>query len=187
VSWLENEARYAEQEFKKTASRFVEPGNDFLHRLADSGVPELDELPEELVSGRELLGQSHFYFHEIERVAAPASPLLLLADLVRGLLGSRQRMLRDAQDSLDQLLEVNSSKAQSDIDERIRESRKKLESEIKRSLAEASLVADRALAHAKPAQAAGVPAVEAALARLDNFERKIVTLLVPKQEHDSSQ
>jgi len=186
VSWLENEARYAEQEFKKTASRFVELGNDFLHRLADSGVPELDELPEELVSGQELLGQSHFYFQEIERVA-PASPLLLLADLVRGLLGSRQRMLRDAQDSLDQLLEVNSSKAQSDIDERIRESRKKLESEIKRSLAEASLVADRALAHAKPAQAAGVPAVEAALARLDNFEREIVTLLVPKQEHDSSQ
>jgi hypothetical protein len=124
VSWLENEASYAEQEFKKTASRFVELGNDFLHRLADSGVHELDELPEELVSGQELVGQSHFYFHEIDRVAVPASTLLLLADLVRGLLGSRQRMVRDARDFLDQLLDVNGSRAPSDIDERIRESRK---------------------------------------------------------------
>ena len=63
----------------------------------------------------------------------------------------------------------------------------KLESEIKRSLAEASLVADRTLAHAKATQAAGVPAVEAALARLETFEREITTLLVPKREHDSSQ
>ena len=124
MSWLENEASYAEQEFRKTASRFVELGNDFLHRLADSGVHELDELPEELVSGQELVGQSHFYFHEIDRVAVPALPLLLLADLVRGLLGSRQRMVRDARDFLDQLLDVNGSRAPSDIDERIRESRK---------------------------------------------------------------
>jgi hypothetical protein len=50
---------------------------------------------------------------------------------------------------LDQLLEVNSSRVHSDVDERVGESRKKLEVEIKGVLREASTIADRALAHAR--------------------------------------
>lgn len=171
IPWLESEAEFAGEEFRKTAQRFVELANDFLHRLGETGVPGLEELPEDLVSDQGLTVRSQFHFHVIERVAAPASPLLFIADLVLGAVGLRGMIVRDAQEFLDQLFEVNSSRVQSDVDERVRESRKKLEAEIKDVLREASATADRALARARAAQSAGASGVQAALARLDSAHR----------------
>jgi len=171
--WLESEAKYAEEAFRTTAHRFVEMGNNFLHRLADTGIPELTLLPQEVDPEQGLGAQSHFYFHVMERVAAPASPLRFLADLLLGGLGVREPMISDARDFLNQLLEVNSARVQSDVDERVRESRRKLEAEIKGLLREATAVAERALARARATQAAGAPAVEAALERLNTVEREV--------------
>ena len=134
-------------------------------------MPGLDELPEDLVTEHGLTARSQFHFHVIERVAAPASPLLFIADLLLGTVGLRVMITRDASEFLDQLFEVNSSRVQSDVDERLRESRKNLEAEIKSVLREASATADPALARARAAQSAGAPAVQAALARLDSAHR----------------
>ena len=169
--WLEGEATFAGEEFRKTAKRFVELANEFLHRLGETDVPGLDELPDDLASDQGLRVRSQFHFHLIERVAAPASPLLFIADLLLGGVGWRGGIVRDARDFLDQLLEVNSSRVQSDVDERVRESRKKLDAEIKGVLREASAIADRALARARAAQSAGAPGIQAALARLDSAQR----------------
>jgi len=169
--WLESEAAFAGEEFRKTAQRFVELANEFLHRLSETDVPGLEELPEDLVSDQGLTVRSQFHFHVIERVAAPASPLLFIADLLLGVVGFRGMIARDAREFLDQLFEVNSSRVQSDVDERVRESRKKLEAVIKAVLREASATADRALARARAAQSAGAPGVQAALARLDSAHR----------------
>ena len=76
----------------------------------------------------------------------------------------------------DQLLEVNSSRAQSDVDERVCESRKNMEAEIRGVLRQVSAIADRALARARAAGAGGTPAIEAALARLHALEREVVDL-----------
>ena len=174
--WLESEAKYAEEAFRATTHRFVEMGNNFLHRLADAGIPELTLLSQEVDPEQGLGAQSHFYFHVMERVAAPASPLLFLADLLLGGLGVREPMISDARDFLDQLLEVNSARVQSDVDERVRESRRKLEAEIKGLLREATAVAERALARARATQAAGAPAVATALERLNTVDREIRAL-----------
>jgi hypothetical protein len=171
--WLEGEAEFAEEEFRKTAKRFLELANEFLHRLGEIDVPGLEELPEDLGSDQGISVRSQFHFHAIERVAAPASPLLFISDLLLGSMGLRGGIVRDALEFLNQLLEVNSSRVQSDVDERVRESRKKLEAEIKRVLHEASAIADRALARARAAQAAGVLGVQAALARLDSVELEV--------------
>ncbi|HXW57501.1 MAG TPA: dynamin family protein [Candidatus Cybelea sp.] len=171
--WLEEEARYARDEFRKTASRFTELGNDFLRRLSEAGIPGLEELPEEVNCEQGLGAGSQFRFHVIERVASPASPLLLVSDLVLGALGLRGKINRDGREFLAQLLEVNSSRVQSDVDERVRESRRKLDREIKGILGEAVTVVDRALARARTAQAEGAPAVEAALARLNSIENEV--------------
>ncbi|MFZ0923818.1 MAG: dynamin family protein [Candidatus Acidiferrales bacterium] len=174
--WLESEAKYAEDAFRTTVRRFVEMGNNFLLRMADTGVSEPPLLPHELDPEQGLEAQSHFYFHVMERIAAPASPFLLLADLLRGSLGLRKGIIRDARDFLNHLLEVNSARVQSDVDERVRETRRKLEAKIKGLLRETMAVAERALGRAKAIQAAGAPAVETALARLDAVEREVRNL-----------
>jgi len=171
--WLESEAKYAEEAFRTTIRRFVEMGNSFLHRLGDTGVCDVSLLPQELDPEQGLGAQSRFYFHVMERVAAPASPLLLIADFARGWLGLRSGIIGDARDFLDQLLEVNSARVQSDVDERVRESRRKLEAEIKGLLRETSAVAERALVRARAAQTAGARAVDASLGRLDAIEREV--------------
>lgn len=174
--WLESEAAFAEQEFRKTAKRFVELVNKFLRRLGETEVPGLEELPEDLDSDQGLRVRSQFHFHIIERVAAPASPFLFIADLLLGGIGLRGGIVRDAQDFLNQLLEVNSSRVQSDVDERVRESRKKLEADIKGVLRESSAIADRALARAREAHAVGVSGVQSALARVGRAEREILDI-----------
>lgn len=170
LPWLQMEASYAEEEFQNTADRFVKLANDFLRRLADSGIPGL---PVEICPDREFGANSHFHFHEIERVAAPASPLLWLSDLLAGVIRLRQRFVRDGEEFLDQLLLVNTSRVQSDVENRVRESRKTLEAEIKEVLAQSSSIAARALEHAQTARSAGTAAVQAALARLDRIEQEI--------------
>jgi predicted GTPase len=171
IPWLASEAAFASEEFRKTANRFVELANDFLHRLGETDVPGLEDLPEDLVSDQGLTVRSQFHFHLIERVAAPASPVLFIADLVLAAVGLRGMIVRDAREFLDQLFEVNSSRVQGDVDERVRESRKKLEAEIKDALRQSSAIADRALARARAAQSAGAPGVQVALARLDSAYR----------------
>jgi predicted GTPase len=171
--WLECEAKYAEELFCKTSLRFIEYGNDLLRRLAESGIPGLEPLPEKLGRAQSLRAQSHFYFHVMEDVAAPASPLLLISDLVLGGLGLRGGIVSDARGFVDHLLEVNCSRVQNDVDERVRESRRKLEAEIGELLREALATAERALARARQTQAAGRPKVDASLARLDAVEREV--------------
>ena len=175
--WFENEAMFADEEFRKTATRFVELANEFLQRLGDSDLPGLEELPEDLRADQRLSSKSQFRFHVIERVAAPASPLLFISDLVLGGLGIRDGIVGDAREFLDQLLEVNASRVQSDVDERLRESRKRLETEVKAVLREASATADRALARARTAQAAGIPGIQGELARLSFAERAILAMI----------
>jgi predicted GTPase len=171
--WLGSEAEFAEEEFRKTAKRFVELANAFLHRLGETDVPGLEELPDDLGLEQSLRGQSHFYFHLMENLGTPASPLLLISDLVLGGLGLRRGIAHDAQDFLDRLIEVNSSRVQYDVDERVCESRKWLETEIKGLLNEASAIADRALARARAALAAGAEGVQAARARLVSVELEV--------------
>src|SRR5208283_2899778 len=177
MPWLESEAGFAGEEYRKTAKRFVELANEFLHRLGETDMPGLEELPEDLGSDQGLTVRSQFYFNVIERVAAPASPFLFLWDLLLGGLGFRGGIVRDAQEFLEELLEVNSSRVQSDVDERLHESRKKLETEITRVLREASAVAERSLARARTAQSAGTSVVEGAVARLAAVEREIRGIL----------
>lgn len=176
VPWLESEAKHAEDAFTRTVRRFVEMGNDFIRRLANTGTTDCGVLPEEIGSEQGFQSESHFYFHVMERVAAPASPLLLVADYVRGLLHLRRGIVNDAREFLDYLLEINSARVQSDVDERVRESRRKLESNIKTLLRETIAVAERALARARAAQASGASAVHAALGRLGMVENEILKL-----------
>ena len=171
--WLETEQALAEQEYRKVATRFVSIGNEFLDKLAKSGVPEFTRMPNALDSDRGFRVRSRFTFEQLLHVALPASPLRYIADLFLGILRAYGVIERDACAFLTHLMETNSTRVQSDVVSRVQESRGHLEVEIRKLLHEVTRIAERALDRARTAKAAGASAVEAALFRLDRTERAL--------------
>jgi Dynamin family len=171
--WLQAEQVLAEEEYRKVASRFVNIGNDFLKKLSDSGVPELARTPNALNSEKGFRAPSRFTFEQLLRVALPASPLRYFADVFLGIVGASSVIAHDAQAFLDHLMDMNSTRVQSDVVDRVQESRGRLEVEIRKILHDVSGIAERALEHARTAKAEGAATVEAALARVDAIERAI--------------
>ena len=176
LPWLETEQEEGEKEYRRVASRFVQMANDFLKKLADAGIRELARMPHALDPETGFRTRSEFLFRDMIDVAQPASPLRWLADLVLGLVGARGVIEGGGREFLGRLLEVNCSRVQNDILNRVQESRGRLEVEIRKLLHEISRIAVEALTHAREARAAGAAAVEAAVARLDHRELEIADL-----------
>ncbi len=176
LPWLEREEHDAERAYRAVAQRFVGFANEFLNRLAATGVPELAQLPRALDAEKGFRARSEFHFNLLERIASPASPFRLIADFALGAVGAYGPFQRDARQFLDQLLEWNSARVRSDVDNRVLESRNWVEAEIRILLREVTAVAERALDHARRLQMEGAAAVNDALARLDALEAEIRSL-----------
>jgi len=175
--WLKAEQVRGEEEYRKVESRFVNIGNDFLKKLSESGIPELARMPNALDSEKGFRVASRFTFEHLVHVAVPASPLRYLADLFLGVVGAFGAIEREAQEYLEHLMDMNSTRVQSDVVNRVRESRGQLEVEIRKLLHEVSRIAVRALEHARIAKAEGALAVEAKLSRLCAMEDEICSLM----------
>jgi hypothetical protein len=98
--------------------------------------------------------------------------------LLLGLVGARRVIVSDGREFLGRLFEVNCSRVQNDVLNRVQESRGRLEVEVRKLLHEVSRIAVEALTHAREARAAGAPAVDAALARLDRLELEVAGLVL---------
>lgn len=185
VPWLRPEQEEAEKEYRRVALRFVEMGNDFLHKLANAGIPELARMPHALDSETGFRVRSTFTFMEFIELAQPASPLRWLADVILPLVGARRLIQHDAERFLVRLLETNSTRVQSDILNRVQESRGRLEVEIRKLLHEVSRIAEQALQRARKVKEEGEPAIEAELSRLAHLEDEVDALRenAPSQAH----
>ena len=171
--WREPEQEEGERQYRSLALRFVEMGNNFLKQLADAGLTELARIPHALDPETGFRVRSQFTFLEFIDVAQPASPLRWMSDVVLPLLGARKHITNDARGFLDRLLMVNSTRVQSDVLNRIQESRGRLEVEIHKVLHEISRTAEKALAGARKTKEEGAPAVQAELDRLQQLEREV--------------
>jgi ribosome biogenesis GTPase A len=176
VPWLKPEQEEAEKEYRRVALRFVEMANEFLKKLANAGIPELARMPHALDPECGFRVRSEFTFYEYRDVAQPASPLRWLADLILGLVAARWIIRNEAQEFLTRLLETNSIRVQSDVLNRVQESRGKLETEIRKLLHEVSRIAEQALVRARKVKEDGEPAVEAELTRLARLESEAAML-----------
>jgi predicted GTPase len=174
--WLETEEKNAEEGYARIAQRFIDLANGFLERIREAGVSSPGVLPETLESEHVFRTRSRFYFHELEALAAAASPFRFMTDLLLGVFGAYGAIVGGAQKFLNQLLETNSTRVQNDVDDRVLESRRRLEGEIRHALADVSGVADRALARAREVQKAGAAAVDLALSRLEAAKREVLGL-----------
>jgi hypothetical protein len=174
MPWLAAEQARAEEAYQKAALRFVAMGDAFLKRLSAAGIPELARVPHALDAQVGFQVKSQFQFRSLIEVAQPASPLRWLADMLMGLV--HKYIESGAKEFLEHLLEINSTRVQSDVVNRVQESRSKLEVEIRKLLMEISRIAEHALQHARKAQAEGASAVEAALARLAEITNETAEL-----------
>jgi hypothetical protein len=172
LPWLRAEQQNAEEEYQRVTRRFVDLGNDFLRKLAATGLPELARMPHALDRETGFRIRSKFSFLDLIEIAQPASPLRWLADVFLGLVGARRPIASDAREFLVRLLETNSTRVQSDILNRVQESRTRLEVEILKLLHEVSRIAQEALSRARTAHAVGTAAVQAELERLDRLEKR---------------
>jgi len=179
LPWLKPEHQEGEKEYRRIALRFVEMANEFLKKLAHAGIPELARMPHALDPEKGFRVRSEFTFLEFIDVAEPASPVRWLADLILGLVGARRVIKNDARRFLTRLLEFNSTRVQSDILNRVQESRARLETEMRELLHEVSRIAEQALARAKRVREEGAPAVEVELRRLDSLEQEVRCLGAP--------
>jgi Dynamin family len=176
LPWLETEQSEAESEYRQVTRRFVQIGNDFLKKLAEAGVGEIRRIPHALDTDTGFRVRSHFVFRDLIEVAQPASPLRWSADLFLGAFRAHRVIERSADEFLIHLLEINSTRVQSDILDRVQESRNRLEAEIRKLLHEVTLIAEQALVHARTAQESGASAVQSALARLELIEEELSNL-----------
>jgi polyhydroxyalkanoate synthesis regulator phasin len=173
LPWLQTEQVEAEKEYREVARRFVQVGNDFLKKLADAGIREIARMPHALDPEAGFRIRSQFTFHDLIEIAEPASPLRWVADWILGVVGAHGVIQDEARQFLTHLLETNCTRVQSDILNRVQESRSRLEAEIRKLLHEIRRTAEQALTRARAARAEGASAVQAARARLERLEREI--------------
>ena len=174
--FLANEQAAAEQEYRGVALRFASIGNNFLAKLAASGVPELARLPGAIDPQLGFCVPSRFTFEQLLHVALPASPLRYIADMFLGIAQAHAMIEKQAQSFLAYLMEMNSTRVQSDIVNRVQESRSRLEVEIRELLRDVMQIAESALTRARTARTEGASAVEAALSRLAHAEESLNAL-----------
>ncbi len=177
--WLEAEQVIAEQEYRRVAARFVNIGNDFLKKLAESGVPKFTRMPNALDPELGFRVPSRFTFERSLHVALPASPLRYIADLFLGVVQAYGVIGKEASAFLAHLMDVNSTRVQSDVINRVQESRGLLQVEIRKLLHEVTRIAEHALERARMAQSKGASAVQSVLARLDGIEGSLRSLSGP--------
>jgi len=176
--WLAEEQSAAEAAYRATADRFIARANEFLGRVRQSGGEYMDRLPDALDQEHGLRVPSRYYFHEILPLVY-GSPLRSLLDVMRPP-GRQRAVVRTAAIAyLEDLLRMNSTLVQNDLDQRVTDSRQRLDAQIQSLLRSVYAAAERALARARAAHDAGEHAVANALVRLRDLRTSVSALREP--------
>jgi len=170
--WRREQEPQAEALYREAATRFVELVGGV--RDALTAVPGLEGLPR-LGGETGFRTKSRFYYTEMLAVA-PSSPSGWLLDRLRTRARRLRAIERDASRYLERLLEVNSARVKNDFHDRVVESRRLLEQELRDHLRELSVSAERALESARQARAAGAAAVGAQLERIQAMRAEAAAL-----------
>jgi dynamin family protein len=177
--WLDRWRREQEPKvqafYREAMTRFVEVVNGFRARLA--AAPGLEGLsPAGVDVG--LRTASRLHYTRMLRVA-PWSARRSLLDRLR----SRRRRLRAIQRAaggyLERLLDVNSMRVKNEFLERVSESRRLLETELRDRLRELASSAEQALERARQTRSAGAAAVDARLISIAALRSRVEQVLRP--------
>jgi len=173
MPWLDSEEAHGEELYAAVTARFVSLVNGLLQRIAEQTSAGLAYLPKALDGEHGFRVQSRFFFHDMLTIAQPASPLLYSLDVLMGALRARRWFQRDADTFLLQLLDTNASRVQAEVEQRVVESRLRLESDVRKLLREVSATAEQALSRARELLAAGAAATQNEVARLSRMRQEL--------------
>jgi len=166
--WLEAERPLAEEAYREATSRFVELTNGFLRRVAEAGGPALASLPTTIDPEVGFRTKSRLYYTELMRITSPS-----LLRTLHCVTAPADRFLElietEVCEYLLRLISTNAARVESDFEDRVLESRRRFEAEIRSRLKEANASAERALERAKERRAAGEEAVRRELVRIDEL------------------
>jgi GTP-binding protein EngB required for normal cell division len=173
--WLAEAQPEAESLYVEATHRFAEMAEDFLAKLADSGEPALSALPRTVGSETGFRVRSRLYYTSLMAQTGRTAAGWLF-DLLR----SRERQLRAVElevgEYLQTLLETNASRIENDFNDRVLESRRRLQAEIRTCLAEVLASATGGLERAKARRAEGSEAVRCEVEKLDALSSRLAAL-----------
>ena len=175
MPWLDTEETQAEDLYGAVTARFVNLVNGLLQRISEEQGADFSHLPKSLDAEHGFRTPSRFFFHDMITIAQPASPLLYVIDCLMGALHIRRWVQKDAANFLEHLLDINASRVQGDVEQRVVESRLRLKSDVRRVLREVSASAEQALSKARELVAAGTSAVQNELERLRKLQEELDT------------
>ena len=168
--WRREQGPQVERLYREAMQRFVA-----LLGEIDQGLPGSPGSTEALPSEAALTARSQLHYTEMLRIA-PVSAAARLWDRLRPPAARRRAVERAAVAYLERLLEVNSARVANDFRERVARSRRELEAGVRRPLRDAVTSAERALAEARRARAAGAAAVRARLERIATLRTRVEAL-----------
>jgi hypothetical protein len=182
LEWAQGVESEAEALYGRAMTRFADLANGFMARIArSSGEAFADGAAQ--IEERGFRAASEFYFTELLRVAGPG-PVAWAADWALPRRLTIAAVKSSTAKYVGHLIATNSARVANDLSERVLESRRGLESEIRSRLSALVESAGRALECAHQHKAAGELAVRERLALLDRLRCDIERLLpVDKMGH----
>lgn len=163
--WLTEVEPQAELHYRQATRRFVELANGFLTSLRASHDSSFEHLPESLEPEAGFRAPQHFYFTDLMHLTA-VGPGVWLFDHILTRAGAVDAIGRHATRYAERLLTSNCSRVTFDLRDRLTESRRALESELRFMLKEITASATRAVKQAREVRERGEAAIADELQRL---------------------
>jgi hypothetical protein len=177
--WLQRAEQEAEAEFERVVRRFRRLADEHLARLAEATGLGAEAIPQAPSSAGGFRVGRHFAFSDRVSYHYPRSPLPELLERLLPMRSRRRRRQRAMERYLLDLLTVNASRVVGDLAERVRESRREVEAEIREMLRRIAEVAAGALEWARAVRARGAEEVALETAGVHALLAELERLLDP--------
>ena len=185
-TWLAELEPQAESLYRRAAQRFIELANQYLSSLRASGDATFEHLPRSLEPDAGFRAKRHFSFTDLMHLTSVGA-LDWLLDRARNHATETRAINRDAIEYAEHLLASNSSRVIFDLRDRLSESRRALQSELRSILTEINASATRALAQARELRKNGQSAVARGLQQLNQHRDTLNELVGEAAAHDDPQ
>jgi predicted GTPase len=174
--WLLASEREADRAYRDAVGRFANLARGLLDRVAAAAGLTPGELGLEADDGEQFFARRGFHFTDLLHRHQPATPWTWMIDALAPRSLERKRALAAAERYVVDLLRVNAARVRGDLDERLRNSRHRLEVHLRIMLHEGREAAAWALERARIAQAGGQAAVERELHAVDGRMTRLQAL-----------